>query len=218
MRINMKKGIIFDLDGTLWDSTKVLVKAWNIVLESFPQSKVKVTLENLMPLLGKTLDEIIELLVYDITDDGIRRNIAKKCEQVEHELLSKEGGVLYPMVEETLRFLSKKYSLFIVSNCQSGYIESFFEAHGLEKYFDDYECPGKSGLKKSDNIKLIIERNNIDKGVYIGDTENDYKESKKAGIPFIHAAYGFGNINENIDRIEHFSQLTQFLFEDLIFN
>ena len=53
------------------------------------------------------------------------------------------------------------YKLFIVSNCQDGYIECFFKAHKLDKYFTDYECPGRTGLSKGENNKLIIERNNL---------------------------------------------------------
>ena len=213
----MKKGIIFDLDGTLWDSTEVLVKAWNAVLAEFPQTKVVVTLEKLKSLLGKPLEAIIEALVVDVTDADIRQQIADTCAKVEHDILSKEGGILYPMVEETLTFLSKKYHLYIVSNCQDGYIESFFAAHGLEHFFEDYECPGRSGLLKADNIRLIIERNNIDKAIYVGDTIMDYEASKKVGIPFVHATYGFGKIDEKVDEINHFSELSKKLFEDLLF-
>ncbi len=213
----MKKGIIFDLDGTLWDSTNVLVKAWNVVLSEFPQTQVKVSLDNLKPLLGRPLEAIIEALVYDVNDEEVRKQIADTCARVEHKILSKEGGVLYPMIEETLAILSKKYNLYIVSNCQAGYIESFFAAHGLEGYFEDYECPGRSGLLKADNIRLIIERNNIDKAIYVGDTILDYEAAKKAGIPFIHATYGFGRIDENVDKIGSFSELSKFLFEDLLF-
>lgn len=214
----MKKGIIFDLDGTLWDSTKALVKAWNVVLSQFPQTKVEVTMDSLKPLLGKTLDELTKALVYDVQDENVIKDIENKCTEVEHHILSEEGGELYPSIEDTLKFLSLKYNLYIVSNCQAGYIESFFAAHRLEKYFEDYECPGKSGLKKADNIKLIIERNNIDKAVYIGDTVMDYEAAKKAGIPFIQATYGFGENVENVEKISSFSELTQILFEDFIIN
>lgn len=37
----------------------------------------------------------------------------------------------------------------------------FFKAHKLDKYFIDYECPGRTGLPKGENIKLIVERNNL---------------------------------------------------------
>ncbi|WP_376752442.1 HAD-IA family hydrolase [Rummeliibacillus suwonensis] len=73
--------------------------------------------------------------------------------------------------------LSKKYKLFIVSNCQQGYIEGFFQYHKLKNYFLDYEIPSRTGFAKGDNIKLIIERNKLSKPVYVGDTEGDLKAS-----------------------------------------
>lgn len=42
------------------------------------------------------------------------------------------------------------------------------------------------------NIKILMERNNIKTAVYIGDTEGDETAARFAGIPFIYAEYGFG--------------------------
>lgn len=73
--------------------------------------------------------------------------------------LAEQGGMLYEKVGEVLKVLSKKYKLLIVSNCQSGYIEAFYEYHKLQKYFVDFENPGRTGLTKGENINLVIERN-----------------------------------------------------------
>ena len=62
-------------------------------------------------------------------------------------------------------------------------------------------------LEKSENIKLIVERNNIDEAVYVGDIQGDYDSSKKAGVKFIHAAYGFGTIDDDVPAIRKFSEL-----------
>ena len=51
----------------------------------------------------------------------------------ENEYLSIHGGTLYPGLEDTLKELKKNYRLFIVSNCQSGYIEAFLHAHIIRK-------------------------------------------------------------------------------------
>ncbi len=204
----MKQGIIFDLDGTLWDSTDNVVRAWNQVLKEFPQSKIVVTRENISKLFGKTLDVLARELVTDV-DEKTSLEICDRVMPVEQKLLTREGGILYPKLEETLKELKKKYSLCIVSNCQDGYIESFLAAHNMEEYFEDYECPGRSGLLKAANIRLVIERNHIEKAVYVGDTIMDYEAAKEAGVPFIHAAYGFGKIDENVDKIKEFSELLQ---------
>ena len=52
-----------------------------------------------------------------------------------------------------------------------------------------------------------LERNNIDEAVYVGDIQGDYDSSKKAGVKFIHAAYGFGTIDDDVPAIRKFSEL-----------
>ena len=108
--------------------------------------------------------------------------------------LRENGGLLFPDVEETLKELSINYDLFIVSNCQDGYADAFMDYHGLRKYFKDYETNGKTKLSKTENIKLILDRNNLKEAVYIGDTTGDEISARLTGISFIHAAYCFGKV------------------------
>lgn len=118
-----------------------------------------------------------------------------------------QGGNIYHNAEDVLNVLSKKYKLYIVSNCQDGYIESFYEFHNVEKYFLDYENPGRTGLSKGENINLVIERNNLSNPIYVGDTEGDLNASRYAGIPFVYAKYGFGKVSEYDEVIERFDDL-----------
>lgn len=193
------KGIIFDLDGTLWDSSEYVVKAWNEVIGTYKDIHYRMTVKAMHGFMGKTIDEIAKLFFYNITEEK-RNEIITKCCLKEQEYLSKNGGVLFPKVEETLQNLSSNYKLFIVSNCQVGYIETFLEYHKLKRYFTDFENPGRTGKNKGENIKIIIDRNHLNRSVYIGDTQGDYNAAKFADIPFIHAKYGFGEIEEP----EHF--------------
>ena len=64
----------------------------------------------------------------------------------------------------------------------------------------DFECIGRTGKPKSENIRLIIERNGLKAPVYVGDTQWDFDAATAAGVPFIFAAYGFGHV-ENTPRI-----------------
>ena len=109
------------------------------------------------------------------------------------ELLA-EGGRLFDGLEDVLTELSKQYKLYIVSNCNPGYIEAFLTYHQLGKYFCDHEDHGSTKLSKGQNIRLVMERNHFNKTIYVGDTPGDCKAAQEAGIPFIHAAYGFGKV------------------------
>ena len=87
------------------------------------------------------------------------------------------------------------YGVYIVSNCQSGYIESFLEYYHLADLVDDFECYGNTLHGKAENLKLLIARNDLTEYVYVGDTQGDYDACKEADVPFIWAAYGFGTVS-----------------------
>jgi phosphoglycolate phosphatase len=133
------------------------------------------------------------------------------CGEHENDYLRGHGGVLYPDLEKTLIRLKEKYPLFIVSNCQSGYIEAFLEYYGFGKYFEDIECYGNNLKNKGDNIALIAERNGIEKAYYIGDIQGDYDATMQAGFDFIHAAYGFGTVDADVPELAQFSDLPELL-------
>ncbi|TCK98747.1 phosphoglycolate phosphatase [Natranaerovirga hydrolytica] len=201
--------IIFDLDGTLWDSSKSVTRSWNQTLSHYNEVKNKLTVEDLQGAMGLQIQDIALRFFPDLEEEK-RLEILKHCGKEECQYLEKKGGILYDEVQETLEKLVKNYKLFIVSNCQGGYIEAFFKVHGLEKYFIDYENPGRTGLTKGENIQIIIERNKLLNLVYVGDTQGDLEASRFAGIPFIYAKYGFGEVKEYdnvINRIEELLKL-----------
>lgn len=198
--------IIFDLDGTLWDPREVVVEAWNSVLKEKKINK-ELSKEDVKGVMGLQQKEIGQKLFPDLT--GLeQQSLLKQFSKVECELLSHRGGQLYNGVQAVLSELEKKYKLYIVSNCQAGYIESFYAYHNeLNRYFLDYENPGRTGLSKGENIKLIMERNNLHNSIYIGDTEGDHQAAKLAGIPFVYAVYGFGKVSGYDYSIEEFENL-----------
>ena len=187
----MKKAVIFDLDGTLWDSSGCIYQIWNIVFERHEEITFRVVQKDIGQYMGKTTDEIGAML-FPGQSVEFQKQILAVCCREEDVFLREHGAVLYDGLEETLGALKEKYELFIVSNCQDGYIDAFLYAHKLGDYFTDIEMSGRTGKSKGENIALIIERNNIEKSVYVGDTEGDEKASRYAGIPFIYAEYGFG--------------------------
>jgi phosphoglycolate phosphatase len=201
----MNTGLFFDLDGTLWDSAENVVKSWNATFKECGYD-LTLTVADLQSVMGKLMEEIADILFVSIPESD-KYNVLKKCEENENALLEKEGGILFENIEEVISELSKTYKLFIVSNCQAGYIEAFLKYYNFEKYFTDTENPGVSGQPKAENIMLVAKRNNIDNIIYIGDTNGDYLATKKAGGTFIHAAYGFGEIEDETAKINDITEL-----------
>lgn len=204
-----KNAIIFDVDGTLWNSCQTVTNAWNIVFDRHKElNGKKITASEIRSFMGKTPEEIFSAIFPDLEEQK-RLKIADECGEQEEIEIVNHGGKLFDNLEETLQILSQKYDLYIVSNCQKGYIEAFFEYHKLGKYFKDYENSGRTGKPKGENIKLIIQRNDIKKAFYIGDTQGDYNAAKIAEIPFLYAKYGFGTIDTEVPFIESIEQLPQ---------
>ena len=191
----MTDGLIFDVDGTLWDSTPIVEKAWNQALKEAGILDVTVSADQLKGLFGLPMKDIIDRVLPEKSEE-VKEKFMPLCFSYEHAFLERESGVLYPELANTLEVLSKKYPLFIVSNCQAGYIELFLKKTGFEKYFKDFTCPGDTGKLKAENIQIIAERNGLKKPVYIGDTQMDADACKKAGVEIVFAAYGFGTVKE----------------------
>ena len=203
----MKKGIIFDLDGTLWDTITQIVPAWNRVFEKHGAGCI-LTEKSAMGMMGKTASEIAEMLMPHLQKED-RENILQECCLEEYEVLRKIGGTLYPELQDVLTRLHKKYFLAIVSNCLDGYIQTFLEYHGFSDMFDDTECAGCTGKSKGKNIKLVVKRNNLEKAIYVGDTEGDFKSAQFAEVPFVHAGYGFGTADGAEYKINRFCEIEE---------
>ena len=203
----MFDGLLFDLDGTLWDSVDAICISWRRVLERrAPELAGLMTRENVTSCMGMLLPDIVKKVLPDLPPEQVQP-VLKELLEEENAYVAVHGGVLYPQVPETLELLARDYPLCIVSNCQAGYIEAFFQAHGLEPYFVDYENPGRTGKNKAENIALVVARNGMKHPLYIGDTQGDYNAASAAGVPFLHAAYGFGSIDREVPFVEQFSAI-----------
>ena len=206
----MKKGLIFDMDGTLWDSSENVAASWNEKLKALGYTDINITQSDIMSVMGLTMDKIADIIFKGFSQKK-RMELLEECCENENRYLREHGGILYSDLEKTFIRLKEEYSLYIVSNCQKGYIEAFLEHYGFGKYFDDIECYGNNLKSKGDNIALIAKRNSLDKAFYIGDIQGDYDATMQAGLDFIHAAYGFGSIAQTVPELPEFRQLPELL-------
>ena len=202
----LKNMVLFDLDGTLWDASREILDAWNICFEE--HNLHPITLSQLCENLGKPLAEIL-LNLFPEESAETRNTLLPICSDFELEYLRKTPGKPFPGVQETLIELQRLYDLRfgIVSNCQKNYIEIFLDSCGFPELFSDRECSGNTGLSKGGNILLVKNRCHADKCVFVGDAQTDADGALEAGVPFVHAAYGFGHVTYSDTSIRSFPEL-----------
>lgn len=206
----MKKGVIFDMDGTLWNTTDEVVISWQEVVDGLGLEK-KITAEEIDRFMGQPMSVFFENM-FPTASAELLKTLEKECEKHENEYIACHGGKLYPGIRKTLEALKNMgYHLYIVSNSQDGYVEALFASTDLAEFFDDYEMYGRTKKLKDENIRLVMKRNALDKAYYVGDTQGDMDASLKAGAKFIFASYGFGKAENAEYVINSLSELVDIL-------
>jgi phosphoglycolate phosphatase len=201
--------IVFDLDGTLWDTCQACAVAWNNVLERNGIAFRRIEAGDVRKVTGKPHEACISETFIGLTEKQIQI-ITNETITEDNVVVGRLGGDIYPGVSDGLRELSKNHRLFIVSNCQSGYIETFLKFSKFESLFEDFECWGNTKKSKAENLAKVIERNSLARPVMVGDMESDLFAARNCKVPFIHMRYGFGDVSSSNWSFDSFSQLTEF--------
>ena len=186
------ESLIFDIDGTLWDSRALVAEGYNIQLKAEGLDHLCVTAEDLKPLFGKVMTEIADAILATVPE-AERYDLMERCMATENRYLEENPcHIGYPGVKETVAKLAEKYRLFIVSNSQCGYPDLCVEKLGLQDLIEGHLCFGDTGTTKGQTILTLMKKYGIASAAYIGDTQGDLEACEEAGIDFIWAAYGFG--------------------------
>jgi phosphoglycolate phosphatase len=204
-------GLILDIDGTIWNTTGVVADAWNRAVRKCGFTMTEITAETLKHEFGKTMNDIADDLFSSVKEEDRVRLLESCCREEQLAVRECSENITYPDVRETIADISSHMPVFIVSNCQKGYIELVMEKNGIAGCISDYECYGNTGKGKSENIKDIVKRNSITHPVYAGDTQGDCDACRDAGVPFIWASYGFGTADTYYAAIRSFSEIKEYL-------
>lgn len=201
------RALIFDIDGTLWDSTGIVAAGYNAHLDVLGHPELHVTAGGLKKLFGKTMTEIADALFPGFAPEE-RYEMMRGCMASEHVFLEQDPcDIAFPGVVETLEQLARDFELYVVSNSQSGYPELMMEKLGITHLFRGWLCFGDTGTPKGQTILTLMERHGITSAVYIGDTQGDLEASTVAGLPFVFCRFGFGDPQRYDYAVDQFADL-----------
>ncbi|WP_457623349.1 HAD family hydrolase [Persephonella sp.] len=191
--IKDKELFIFDLDGTVIDSSKDIADAVNFTLQELgypvlPEEKIIKHVgyggKKLMEGVLNTTDEQLIKKAVSIFRDYYFRNPAEKT-------------TLYPYVEELLRLLKdRRKKIAIVTNKYEDISRRILESLKILNIVDFLVGGDSVEKKKPDPMPILHAVNrlssNIEKTVMIGDSEADIQAGKGAGVFTVYVTYGFG--------------------------
>lgn len=203
------ESIIFDVDGTLWDSRALLAGAYNAQLAEEGITDLFVTPEILKPLFGKTMTLLADGLFGDILPAPERYALMDRCIVRMDAYMEKYASpaIGYPDLRTTMEALAKDHRLFIVSNGQKGYPQMAAKKLELADLMSGYLSFGDTGLSKGQTLKILMQQHGIESAVYVGDTQGDLEACQEAEIPFIWTSYGFGTPDTWWGKVDRFGDL-----------
>ncbi len=207
--------LIFDLDGTLWDTSESITVAWNNVLERNNINFKKIDTSDIKKITGMQHDECVKTIFRSL-DKNKKSLIIKETMIEDNLMIKKNGGRLYSGVIKGLKLLNQHYKMYIVSNCHKGYIEIFLNLNKLNDIFLDFECWGNTKKSKSDNIDIVKNRNRLQNPLYIGDTKWDMIAANKSNVKFHQLTYGFGDKIDEAISFPTFKDLAKFLIPNYL--
>lgn len=187
------RNYIFDLDGTLINSSEEVMKCFSMAFEKseYPLDKSRLTPE----IIGPPLDEIIQNLAPEINDknkiDELVKNFSYFYDNEQNDI-----SKIYDGVYEVLETLQKdNCRLFMATFKPTAPTMRIVSQFNLN-YFEEIYTIDKFGefITKTDMINIILDKYGLDKNetCMVGDAVSDVKSAKSAGVLAIGALWGYG--------------------------
>nr|WP_155593358.1 HAD hydrolase-like protein [Lysinibacillus cavernae] len=195
----MNKAMIFDMDGTLFQTNLILEPALDAtfdVLRTKGLWQGDTPIEKYREIMGVPLPVVWETLcpmhTVEIREESNVLFHVKLIEQIRNR-----KGALYPNTEKTLAVLSENYPLYIASNGQIDYLQAIVETYQLERFIKGtYSIQSIASGHKSDLVKRVIEENAIHYGAVVGDRSSDIQAAHDNQLLSIGVRFDFAQDKE----------------------
>jgi len=200
--------LIFDMDGTLWDNVDSYVVVWNrgLTVKGFDK---QVTRNELKGLMGKAPDVMLDTIVPGASRERQMELFDEVVAQYQQYVPDMKPRI-FEGVYDGLEFLSEKYKILLLSNCEKDGLVNFMNHTRTRPFITDYMEFGQNFKPKEFNMNLLKDRNHLTLPIYVGDTDSDAQSAKKAGLPFVLVTYGFGTTRDYWLKFDSFPELTEY--------
>ncbi|MHC0551942.1 HAD hydrolase-like protein [Salinicoccus sp. CNSTN-B1] len=196
----MKEAIVFDMDGTLFQTHLILEESLSQALNKIDEygiNYINNPVEKYNEIMGVPLEEVWKILLKKPTDENIK--VANQTFQESLVGCIRSGkGKLYDDVEETLESIQNKgYTIFVASNGDVTYLEAIYKYYGLQKYIEKiYSINIVETSSKSDLIRHMIKEEAIVPKYIVGDRLSDFTAGKENNIEVIGCKFNFSKDEE----------------------
>ena len=209
----MSYTMIFDMDGTLFQTDKILEMSLEetfLYLRSKGLWDKQAPVKEYREIMGVPLQVVWETLMPNHSND-IRAKVNIIFLEKLIENIHAGHGALYPNVEEVLDYLAtEKYSLFIASNGLPEYLAAIVDYYKLNRWIKEtFSIQQIQSQNKSDLVRTIIEKYAIEQGAVIGDRLSDIQAAKDNNLLAIGCNFDFAQEDELAQADEIIDDLAQ---------
>jgi len=197
------KYIAFDIDGTIFDASEILIESFESGINCYKEKKsadniILPSHSRIVSVLGLPMLEIFKTLYPDMKNQD-RVDLMEECTQAFVRLIRQRKGVIFDGVYDTIKKLCNEgYKMLVASNGKKEYVEAILETYELIGFFSppmmypDEKIPDKSGI-----VKYYINNiSDMDMLIMIGDRSSDRKAAEDNRIPFIGCSFGHAGMDE----------------------
>lgn len=196
----MTFAFIFDMDGTLFQTHKILEVALESTFNKLRGLNLwegKTPIEIYRKIMGVPLPKVWEALLPDHSHE-IRGDADDYFQLQLIEAIKAGKGELYPHVEEIFGFLKEKgCSIFIASNGLSDYLQAIVTYYKLDQWVTEtFSIEQIDSLDKSVLVQTILSTYQLNKAVVVGDRLSDLNAAKANGLAAVGCRFDFSQEEE----------------------